>query len=187
MLLPPYTYVYIQRKRRGTRETAIHSRSHSYIIYYLVGYLQNRLESLPPFFTTRKDSRIFRLPLFSVRSSQNHSKLNQTLLLRHSRRMLRRRRETLLSVPCTRSRSLRPVVLRLRLVQLRVTALLLLRLCWLCLGLLVVGVRGLALQGWLLLLLLLLNGSLLGRVGCWLLIGLLLLLLRGLLCVEFWA
>ena len=100
--------------------------------------------------------------------------------------MLRRRRETLLSVPCTRSRSLRPVVLRLRLVQLRVTALLLLRLCRLCLGLLVVGVRGLALQGWLLLLLLL-NGSLLGRVGCWLLIGLLLLLLRGLLCVEFWA
>jgi hypothetical protein len=43
------------------------------------------------------------------------SELNQTLLFRHSRSMLRRRGETLLSIACARSGSLWPVVLGLRL------------------------------------------------------------------------
>lgn len=72
-------------------------------------------------------------------------------------------------------------MLGLGLVELRVAALL--RLCWLGLRLLVVGVRGLALQGWLLLLLL--KGCFLRRVRCRLLVGLLLLL--RLLRVKLWT
>jgi hypothetical protein len=92
--------------------------------------------------------------------SQDFSELDQTLLLGYGRSVLRRRGEALLSVTCARSGSLWPVVLRLRLVQLGISALLL-RLCWLLLRLLVVGLRVLALEWWLLLL-----GSFLRRVGC---------------------
>jgi hypothetical protein len=144
------------------------------------GYLQNRLDppSLP-LLLDRQPRQPSTLLFLVLLLSRDPSELDQTLLFRHNRSVLRRRRETLLSVTCTRSGSLRPVVLWLGLVQLGISTLLL-RLCWLGLRLLVVGLRGLALQRWLLLL-----GSFLRRVGRRLLVGL--LLLRRLLRVKFWA